>query len=80
VVAETSMYLFNKKHAKNSIEISFEPYKKVCAPIYKGDKVGVLRAFENGKEIGTVNVLANETIMQKTYFDVIKDIANNWNI
>jgi len=40
----------------------------------------VLRAFENGKEIGTVNVLANETIMQKTYFDVIKDIANNWNI
>ncbi len=80
VVAEKSMYLFNKKHAKNSIEISFEPYKKVCAPIYKGDKVGVLRAFENGKEIGTVNVLANETIMQKTYFDVIKDIANNWNI
>ena len=74
------MYIFGKKNTKRSIEIDFEPTKKVCAPIIKGEKVGVLRAFENGKEIGFVNVVANETIMQKTYFDVIKDIANNWSI
>ncbi len=80
VIAESPLYIFGKKNTKRSIEIDFEPSKKVCAPIIKGEKVGVLRAFENGKEIGFVNVVANETIMQKTYFDVIKDIANNWSI
>ncbi len=80
VVAQSSMYIFGKKNIKQSIEISFEPYKKVCAPVSKGDTVGVLRVFENGKEIGSVNVLANETILQKTYFDIIKDIATNWSI
>ncbi|MBE7081042.1 MAG: D-alanyl-D-alanine carboxypeptidase [Clostridiales bacterium] len=78
VVAESPLYIFCKKNAKKSIEINFEPIKKVCAPVVKGKKVGVLRAFENGIEIGSVNVLANESIMQKTYFDIVKDIVNNW--
>ena len=80
VIAESSMYIFAKKNTKTSIEINFEPIKNVCAPVYIGTKVGKLIAFENGKEIGCVNVLANETIMEKTYFDIIKDIVNNWSI
>ncbi len=80
VVAESPLYIFCKKNTKKSIEIIFEPIKKVCAPVVKGKKVGVLRAFENGIEIGSVNVLANETILEKTYFDIVKDIMDNWNI
>ncbi len=80
VIPESSMYIFSKKNVKKGVEIEFEPNAKVCAPVIKGQKVGVLRAYENGIEIGSVNVLANETIMQKTYFDIIKDIVVSWSI
>lgn len=80
VIPENSVYLFCKKNTKKGIEISFEPLKKICAPVYKGSKVGKLIAFENGVEIGSVNVIANETILEKTYFDNIKNIVNNWGL
>lgn len=80
LIPESSMYLFCEKHSKIGIEISFEPLKNICAPIKKGSKVGKLIAFENGVEIGSVNVLANETILEKSYFDNVKNIVNNWGI
>ncbi len=78
VVAEKPLYLFCEKHAKKGIELSFEPLKKIFAPIKKGQVVGKLIAYENGVEIANVNVLANETILEKTYFDNVKNIVNNW--
>ena len=80
VSPESSIYIFSKKNTKSSVEITFEPLKKVTAPVNKGEKVGVLRAYENGKEIGCVSAIANETILEKTYFDIINDIIDNWNI
>ncbi len=78
VVAEKPVYLFSNKNEKRSVEINFEPESKVLAPINKGDVVGKLLVYENNVQIACVNVLANECVAEKTYFDVIKDIANNW--
>ena len=77
-VAENSLFIFAHKKDKRSFEINFIPTNTVKAPIYKGDKVGELHIFENNIEIAVINVLANEDILCKTYFDIIKDIQNNW--
>lgn len=80
VIAENSFYLFSKKNENHALEINFVPFDKIKAPIKKGDTIGELSIFENGVEISRVNVLANETVEQKTYFDVIKDVIKNWSI
>ena len=80
VVCERSVYLFSEKTKKRSVEFSFEPKENLFAPIKIGELVGVLHVFENGVEINSVNVLANENILAKNYFDIIGDISNNWSI
>jgi len=42
--------------------------------------LGKLKVYENNVEIAEVNVLANEDVMCKTYFDIIKDIGKNWEL
>lgn len=77
-VAEKPLFLFSLKTEKRSVELDFVPDERIKAPINKGDKIGVINVFENGIEIASVNVLANESVLEKTYFDVIRDIGKNW--
>ncbi len=78
VVAEKPLYLFSRKDQKRSVEINFTPTDKVVAPITKGDIVGSLSVYENGILIDSVCVLANEDVLEKTYFDCIFDVLENW--
>ena len=78
VIPENPIYIFSKKGEKRAIEINFNPKNKVLAPINRGDIVGELCIFENNVLISSTNVLANENVLEKTYFDIIKDISNNW--
>lgn len=80
VVAENSFSLFSKKNEKRSVEVNFESNGKLSAPIIKGEIIGKLSIYENGKEIATINVLANEDIECKSYIDRVKDVAENWAI
>ena len=80
VVVEKPIYLFTKKQEKRSLEFNFEVLNKVNAPIKKGEILGQLKVFENGIEIESVNVLANENIDAKGYFDIIEDIGCHWAI
>ncbi len=80
VVAENSFFLFSKKDEKRGIELDFVPVNKVKAPISKGDVVGCLNIYENGILIASINVLSNEDVNCKTYFDIINDISNSWGI
>jgi len=80
VVPEKSYYLFSKKNEKRSVEIEFVPNPSVKAPVQKGDVVGILYVYENNKELTSMDVLSNENVNQKTYFDTIYDIANKWSI
>ena len=80
VIAEKPLFIFCKKNQKRNIELNFQPLKTICAPVKIGDIVGQIGAYENGVEIDRVNIIANETILEKTYFDVLRDIAKNWSV
>ena len=80
VVAERPVYLFSEKNQKRSIEVNFEPIEKIKAPVKKGEIIGKLFVYENNIEIACVNVLSNEDVNEKTYFDVIKDVTLNWGL
>ena len=80
VVPEKSISIFSKREEKRNVEVNFEPISLIKAPIRKGDVVGKLKIFEKGVLISSVNVLSNENIDQKTYFDHISDIGRNWNL
>jgi hypothetical protein len=41
---------------------------------------GTVFVYENNVEIAKINVLANESVEQKSYFDIIGDISNEWAI
>jgi D-alanyl-D-alanine carboxypeptidase (penicillin-binding protein 5/6) len=80
VVAEKPFFLFSKKDEKRSVEIDFTPINKIKAPIYKGEVLGQLLIYENGIQIDAINVLSNEEVKAKTYFDVIIGIGEHFSI
>lgn len=80
IIAEKPVFLFSLKNQKRSVEIEFNPLETVKAPVNKGDIVGILRVFEDGKEIANVNVLSNEDVENATYFDYLRDVLDNWTI
>ena len=80
VIPENAFYLFSGRNKMIEVQVDFKPFEKVKAPIKKGEIVGELVIYKDNIEIGKVNVLANEEILSKTYFDIIKDIINNWAI
>ena len=80
VVAEKPVYVLLKKGDKRSFEINFSPIETVKAPVLKGDKVGVLSVYDNNEVISKVNVVSNENVNEKTFFDVLIDIGRYWSI
>ncbi len=78
IIPEKPIFLFTKRDEKRNVEINFYPKARVKAPINKGDVVGRISVYENGIEIKSVNVLSNESVLSKTYFDILQDIGNNW--
>ena len=80
VVAEKPYYIFSRKNEKRSLDIEFIPDQNIKAPIKKGQTVGQIFIYENNIELSKINVLANEDVGVKTYFDIINDITNQWAI
>lgn len=80
VVVDNTVSIFSKRDEKRNVEINFEPKSIIKAPIKKGELVGKLKIYENGVLINSVGVLSNENIAEKTYFDYIKDVVNNWSL
>ncbi len=80
VVAEKPIYLFSLKNEKRNVEFNFVPLENVKAPICVGDVVGKLYLYENSKEIACVNVVSNEDVFAKTYFDDLSGIIDNWTL
>ena len=50
------------------------------ARLKKGEKIGELHIFENNIQIDCINVLVNQEVEQKNYFDFIVEILDNWSI
>ncbi len=80
VISENSISIVCKKGENRNFEFVFEPLEKIVAPIYTGDVVGKLNVYEKGVLVASVNVLSSEENLKKTYFDVLKETGENWNI
>jgi D-alanyl-D-alanine carboxypeptidase (penicillin-binding protein 5/6) len=78
IIAEKPLFVFSHKNEKRGFEIEFSLEQNLKAPIEKGKVVGTLSVFENGVEISKINVLANEDVKAKSYFDILSDINNEW--
>lgn len=50
--------------------------KSVKAPVKKGDKVGKVTYFLNGKEIGEIDVIASENVKKAGFFDYLHKILD----
>ena len=80
IIAEKPLLIFSHKNEKRSFEIEFIPQTKIKAPIKKGEYVGKIYVYENNVQLAEINVLANEDVASKSYFDIINDISNEWAI
>lgn len=79
-IAERPIFIFTKKGVQNALEINFIPNENIKAPVHKGDVIGKIAVYENNVEIASVNVLSCEDVLEATYFDVIKNIINDWSL
>ena len=52
--------------------------KKLSAPVKKGDKVGTVKYFLNGKEVGSRDVVAAESVKKISYQSAVVDTMKNW--
>jgi len=50
----------------------------INAPIKKGDKVGVVKYYLNGVEIGEVDIVSKDSIKKAGFFDYIKKTLENF--
>ncbi len=58
-----------------SVERNVVLKKKLKAPVKKGDVVGEVKYTLNGKAIGSVDVVAEETVEKMTYGTALRDVA-----
>ena len=77
VVPENDFFVFSKKGDKGKIDLDYN-FIEVKAPISKGDVVGECVIYNNGVEVGRVNLLSNTTVDKMTYFDYVLEISKNW--
>ena len=62
-------HTFTSEYDENKIEKKIS-YTKTCAPIKKGDEVGYITYSYNGKEIGSVPLLAMQDSKEASYTDL----------
>lgn len=62
----------------NSIERKADIKKSVKAPVKKGDKLGTVKYYLNENEIGTVDVLALESVREADMSSALKDVCRHF--
>lgn len=65
LVTETGLYYSAEKNEKIKTTDKVELFPDISAPIAKGQKLGEVRYFEDGREIGTVSLVAAEKVIKK---------------
>ncbi len=77
VIPESNFYVFSKRNSKDKVESSIE-FFEVKVPINKGQVVGKITIFNNGVEVGKVNLLSTIDACKMSYFDNAKEILENF--
>ena len=77
-VSERDFGMLVKKNEKSELtyEINLDP--NLTAPINKGDKIGEMDFYIAGNKVGTVSILANDSVEKQNFFFVFKKLLQCW--
>ena len=67
--ATESFEILLKKGSEGKIEKKTEIFENISAPIKKGDKVGQVKLFLDGKEIGSIPITSAENVEKISFFN-----------
>jgi D-alanyl-D-alanine carboxypeptidase (penicillin-binding protein 5/6) len=67
-----------EKARKNDIESKIELKNEVTAPVRKGDMLGKIIFFLDGKHIGECKLTARNDVPRKTLFEVYSELLTQW--
>lgn len=73
-------YLCTNGEKKDQITREVEVAEELSAPVEAGQTVGTIRYFLNGKEIGTIPILADSSAERAAYPDYLRLVAENFGI
>ncbi len=74
----TFSYLSTKKESFEGIERQIEWEEKIEAPVQIGEQIGTLIYSLNGKEIGRIGIVAEESVERAGFLDYLKKAADSW--
>lgn len=77
-VFETSPSFLIKKEEESSIAYEINLVETVQAPIAQGQFLGTIKYSINESEIGTVNLIAENSVEKINLFSMAKSIFNSW--
>lgn len=75
--SEKDFFVLTKKNEKPNVDFVYD-IKTIKAPVKKGDVVGSVSIYNNGVEIGKVNVVCGNDLDKQSYFDILLDTIKNW--
>lgn len=75
---DTFSYLSTTNESFSGIEKQIKWQEELTAPVEAGQQIGSLSYMLNGKELGSVPILAGESVEKAGYFDYLKKAAEGW--
>ena len=77
VKSAASLYVFGRKGEDGAISCK-TVYGQVKAPVKAGDKIGEIIVYKNGVETARTDLLSAENVDRLSFFDSVRNIAENW--
>ena len=80
VKSKEDIYLLCKKNAKDKIEVKYDFFENIEAPVSEGDVVGKVYVIKNGEVVRESEVISSTTVLKRSYIDNINKTIENWKI
>ena len=78
LVIENDVGTLIKKGEDKNIEQTINIEENLSAPIFENQKVGEIIYNLNGTEVGKTNIVAEKSIVKKTFFSISAFVYENW--
>ena len=75
---EEDIILPISKEEKEHISVKLDYIKNLEAPVSKDAKIGIAKIYINDNLVAQTNILTNEQVNRKTFFNYINEIFRNW--
>ena len=79
-MAKENIYLLCKKNLLDNIEIKYEIFDEIKAPVFNNDVVGRLYVVKNGEVVKECDLISKTNVEKRNYIDNINKAIDNWKI